>query len=250
MKEKLMKNPNSVLTASSREGRGNGYSLIELLIVLAVIGIVSALAVPAMISHRRLLRSTQMTREVMTQLRYARQLAMSERQAITFQYNNDLKEIRIIDHNNDTSSATSGTAVLADPSYPSTASPAAVVTTVSLTQGGIPASEIEYGIPTVSTGLPSGHPTIPTGPLADGVSMTALTGNVVNITFQADGSVVSPTGVPLGGITLSQGARMDTALFFFNDAAAANTASAISVLGTAGRIKVWRYSDSANKSIE
>ena len=251
MEEKLMKkNPQPVLTASCRGNREHGYSLIELMIVCVVIGIISALAVPAMISHRRLLRSTGITREIMTQLRYARQLAMSQRQAVTFQYDNNLKQIRIIDHNNDSTSATSGTAVLADPSYPSTVSPAAVVATVSLTQGGIPASEIEYGIPTLSTGLPSGHATIPTGPLDDGVSMTALTGNVVNITFQADGSVVSPTGVPLGGITLSQGARMDSALFIFNDAAADNTASAISVLGTAGRIKVWRYSSSANKYIE
>lgn len=240
---------------TTREDRGRrnssgGFSFIELLIVCAVVAIISAIAVPNLIVQRRLMRSTAVTREIMTQLRYARQLAMSERQAVTFQYDNVTKQIRIIDHNNDPTSATSGTAVLADPAYPSTSSPAVVVATISLVQGGLPASEIEYGIPTTSTGLPTGHPTLPTGPLDDGVTMTPLVSNVLNITFQADGSVVPRTGIPLGGITLSSAARADMAMFIFNDAAASNTASAISVLGTSGRVKIWRYATSGNKYYE
>lgn len=227
-----------------------GFSLIELLIVCGVIGIISAMAVPSMISHRRLMRSTGVTREIMTQLRHARQLAMSERQAITFQYDNVAKQIRIIDHNNDPTSPTSGTAVLADPLYPNTSAPASVIATVSLTQGGIPATEIEYGIPTISTGLPAGHPTIPTTALTDGIVMTPLASDQFNITFQADGSVVNRLGVPVGGITLSQGSRLDAAMFIFNNKAASNTASAISVLGTSGRVKIWRYTPNGNKYVE
>jgi hypothetical protein len=49
---------------------------------------------------------------------------------------------------------------------------------------------------------------------------------------------------------LSQAARLDAAMFMFNDAAASNTASAISVLGTSGRVKVWRYSINGNKYVE
>ena len=226
-----------------------GFTLIEVLIVLAIAAILSAIAIPTMISQRRLSRFNGVSREFMTQLRYARQLAMSERQAITFQYDDSAKVINIIDHNNDTTSTTSGTAVLADPSYPSTTAPAQIVMTVSLLQGGLPISEINYGVPTTSTGLPSGHPTVPSS-LGDGTSMTALASNKINITFQADGSVVSPTGIPVGGLTLSQGARMDGAIFIFDNEAAGATASAISVLGTSGRVKVWRYNANGNTYAE
>ena len=218
-----------------------GFTLVELLIVLAVLVTLSAIALPMMLAQRRLLRFNAATREIAAQMRNARQLALSERQAITFQYDDTTKEIKIIDHNNDTTVATSGTAVLAN-AYPSTAPPAVVVETVSLLQGGLIDSEISYGVPTTSTGLPTGHSPVPTT-LGDGTSLTPLVSSKFNITFQADGSVVSPTGVPVGGVTLSQGTRMDSAIFIFDNQAAVATSAAISVLGTSGRVKIWRLTN-------
>jgi len=218
-----------------------GFSAPEMMIVVAIIGIISAIAIPQMITQRRLLRSQAVVREIGTQIRFARQLAMSQRQAVTFQYDDSTKEIRIIDHNNDPLAPNSGTAVLSAPGYPNTALPARIVQTVSLLQGGLKTTELKYGAPTTSTGLPSGHPTVPTS-LGDGTSLTPLASNKINITFQPDGSVISPVGVPVGGFTLSQGTRMDTAMIIFNNKAAAPTTTAISVLGSSGRVKIWRYS--------
>jgi prepilin-type N-terminal cleavage/methylation domain-containing protein len=230
--------------------RSRGFTLIELLIVMGIAVILLVIALPSMMSQRRLMRFNGATREFLVQLRHARQLAMSERQAITFQYDDDTKVIRIIDHNNDPIAPASGTAVLADVSYPNTASPAVVVHTVSLVQGGLQSAEIKYGVPGTADGLPVGHLALPTS-LGDAISMTALpTSKKINITFQADGSVVSPAGVPTGGVTLSAGTRLDSAIFLFDTAAPAATATAISVLGASGRVKVWRYNDSANTFIE
>jgi prepilin-type N-terminal cleavage/methylation domain-containing protein len=245
LKNKQSESGSSGLLRPKETVREEGFSVVELLVVLAIAVVLSTLAIPTMITQRRLLRSVGLNREINTQLRQARQLAMSERQAITFQYDDTAKVIKIIDHNNDPTSATSGTAVLADPLYPNVTAPAVVVSTVDLTQGGLSGSEISYGIPT-SSDLPNGHPTIPTGALADGIVMTTLpSSKKINITFQADGSVVNPSGVPVGGIPLSQGTRMDSAIFLFNNKAASATASAISVLGVSGRVRVWRYT-SAN----
>ena len=220
--------------------------MIELVIVLTIISILTAMAIPAMVSQRRLLRSVAVTREVMTQMRYARQLAMSQRQSITFQYDDATKNITIINHNNNQSLTPScnlsRTAILVASGYPNTAC-STVVITIPLTQGGLSAAEVTYGIPAGSPPLPAGAPVIPVTKLDDNILMTPLTpvgaGGKLNITFQADGSVVDAAGIPL-----------DRAMFLFNNVAAQATASAISVVGASGRVKVWRYNLSVNKYAE
>lgn len=230
-----------------------GFTLIELLIVMAIAVILSAIAIPTMMSQRRLMRFGAASREFLVQLRFARQLAMSERQAITFVYDDNTKDIVIIDHNNDPTSATSGTAVLAQTGYltATVTSPAKVVQTTSLLQGGLLLSEIKYGVPTTDDGLPVGHLAIPTS-LGDGIPMTTLpsTSKKIVITFQADGSVVNPSGMPSTGLTLSASPRMDSAIFLFDTKAPEATTVAISVLGASGRVKAWRYISNGNTFAE
>jgi Tfp pilus assembly protein FimT len=193
--------------------------MIETLIVMALIGVLTALAVPQLISERRLTRSVGVTREILTQMRLARQLAMSQRQAFTLQYNNTTKQISIIDHNSNL-----GAGLFVDPAYPNTAA-SATISTTPLAAGGLDSSEITYGIP-------AGLPTVALG---DGILITGLVNNQLNVTFQPDGSVIDAAGNPVG-----------VAMFIYNNRAARGTASAISVMGASGRIKIWRYDLSAN----
>jgi prepilin-type N-terminal cleavage/methylation domain-containing protein len=219
----------------SRRDLPTGYSLLELVIVMAIAGLLSAIAIPAMTSQRRLTRSIGITREIATQMRYARQVAMSQRQAVTFSYNDLTKQITIYDHNNLRTDPNSGKAVLILANYPNTAG-STVLSTTSLGQGGLNSAEMIYGIP---TSLPSTAQVA----LTDGVAMTALVNNQLNITFQRDGSVIDSIGTP------SDRNPQDRALFIYNNKATAATASAISVLGASGRIKIWRY-DNASKYAE
>jgi len=189
-----------------------------MLIVLALIGLVSSLALPQFIAQRRLTRSVGLSREILTQLRLTRQFAMSQRQAFTFRYDNASKQISIIDHNSNP-----GGSLLVDPSYPNTAG-SVVVSSTPLAESAV-SSEINYGIP---SGLP-------TGPLSDGIALTPLFNNQFTVTFQPDGSVIDGTGDPQG-----------RAMFFFNNRAAPDTASAISIMGASGRVKIWRYNAGAN----
>ena len=200
-----------------------GFSLLELLIAMTIIAIVLSIALPQLIASRRLQRLAALPRQVMTQMRQARQEAMSRRRAVTVQYDDARKQISVIVHQG------SGPSVLTEPGYPNTAG-SQVLSTTPLAVAGINASEINYGIP---AGLP-------TGPLGDNTRLFAMApGGRVNITFQPDGSVIDAAGQPA-----------DSALFFYNSQLPAETASAVSILGSAGRVKVWRYNRDANQYVE
>ena len=143
---------------------------------------------------------------------------MTERSAFTFQYDNSTKAITIIDNN------ATGATVLNDTNYPNNTG-STVVLTSSLPLMGLDSTEIKYGIP---TGLP-------TTALSDGVSKTSLVSSKVNVTFQPDGSVTDANGNPV-----------DFGLFMYNSKSPTQTAAAISVLGAAGRIKLWNYDSTSN----
>src|SRR5262245_12987731 len=78
----------------------SGRSVVETLVVVAIATVLAAATLPQIINARRLSRSAALPREIVNQLRYARQQAMSQRQAFTFQYDDSTKQINIIDHNN------------------------------------------------------------------------------------------------------------------------------------------------------
>lgn len=201
----------------------SGISMVEILAVVAVATIVTAIALPQVISSRRMIRSASLPREIASQLRYARQQAMSQRQAFTFQYDDATKQITIIDHQ------ATGAALLSASGYPNTANSITAITTPLGAGGGLPASEISFGVPNG----------INVTSLGDTSTPTALSSNKLTVTFQPDGTVQD-----------SSGNYANRTLFFYNNKIPNQTACAISVLGSAGRIKIWRYTASANAYVE
>ena len=221
-KDLLRKNKMTREARHRSDSNCQGFSLLEMLIVLVIIGLMSAFTIPQLLQQRRLTRSIGVTRQLMAQLRRARQMAMAERKAFTFSYDDVAKTITIIDHNNDRNDPDSGKAVLTAGGYPSTTG-STVVSTYFLGVEGLVANDIKYGIPT-------GLPTTASDPLADGVAKTDLVSNKLNVTFQRDGSVINSTGTAKERIT------QDFGLYIYNEKAPAATASAISVLGASGRV--------------
>src|ERR1041384_805716 len=135
-----------IFNNKTKSSDDRGHSLVELLMVVALIGAVTSIALPQLLAQRRLSRSIGITREILTQLRETRQLAMSQRQAFTFQYDNATKQISIIDHNDNP-----GPATLVNGSYPTTANTRIVSATPRAATAT--SAEIAYGIP---SGVPAG----------------------------------------------------------------------------------------------
>jgi type II secretory pathway pseudopilin PulG len=220
------------LRACSRGRRPErGFTVAQMVIVVGIIAIIAAIGLPQVIGARRLIRSAGVTREVVGGLRDARQMAISQRRAVTFQYDDDTKNVRLINHGADAGGVgISGVGVLNDGSYPDTAG-SSVVSSVALTSNGLPASEIGYGVPSV-VGTAAYR-------LTDNTTLVTPTEHKLNITFQPDGTIIDSTGAP-----------HDFAFAFYNTASPRETAAAVSVLGATGRIKAWRYSTSVDKFLE
>ena len=211
-----------IIYKNSRRGREAGVSLLELILVTTIMTIIVSMGIFQVASMRRLNGSAAIPVQLKIQLRLARQQAMSQRRAVTLQYDDDKKQVTIIRQ------PAAGKAVLSLPNFP-TPTGSVQVSTTTLAGNGVEPSDLVYGRPgSISTSL------------SDGTSLTSLPINKkLNITFQPDGSVIDANGNPV-----------NFALFFYNSKAPNLTASAVSVLGSAGRIKTWSYNGNANKYVE
>jgi Tfp pilus assembly protein FimT len=192
------------------KNKQQGIGIPEVLIVLFIIAIIVVLALPQIMSSRRLFRFSGVQRQVVTSLREARQHAIGQRTPITFRYDDVDKRIIIF-------GGTLGAAGDAKNQV------------FQLTGDGIAPNELVYGRPAGAT----------TAALGDGTNLSALTSNALEITFQTDGSVIDGSNNPL-----------NRALFFYHSQTPADTAFAVSVLGAGGRAKIWQYSSSVNMYVE
>ncbi len=193
-----------------KTARQKGFSLPELVIVLLVLAILVTLALPQVISSRRLFRFSALQRQVASSLRDARQDAMGQRTPVTFQYINGTKEVRI--HGGKYGAAGDAKNLV-----------------LQMSGSGLDPADIFYG-------RPSG---VSTAALGDGTDLSNLTSGILEITFQPDGSVVDAGGNP-----------QNSAMFFYHGKHAEETAFAVSILGAGGRAKVWRYSKQTNSYVE
>lgn len=205
-----MKNHALSINRDIKLKKQKGFSLPELVVVLFVAAIILVVALPQILSSRRLFRFSGLQRQVATSLRESRQEAMSQRKPITFRYDNANKK-----------------AITYGGSFGALGDAKNIV--VSLAGSGVESDDVKYGRPTG----------VPTSALSDTTNLTDLSSNAVEITFQADGSVIDASNNP-----------QNRALFFYHDKYRLNTAFAVSVLGAGGRIKVWRYSQGVNSYVE
>jgi Tfp pilus assembly protein FimT len=199
-----------MLKMNQKWKKQRGFSVAELTIVFFVIAIIVVLALPQIMSSRRMFRFAGVQRQIITVLREARQEAMSQRASITFRYDNANKRLIL---------------------YGGKFGAAGTVQNqiFELSGNGMPPDDIEYGRPTGAN----------SAALGDTTNLTSLTANKVDVTFRTDGSVTDVSNNP-----------QNNALFFYDSQSPAESAFAVSILGAGGRAKVWRYASTVDMYVE
>jgi prepilin-type N-terminal cleavage/methylation domain-containing protein len=187
-----------------------GFSVVELIIVLLIISILVVIALPQIAASRRSMRFSGLQRQISTTLRNARQEAISQRLAVTARYD-DVNKRMIVYGGKFGLSGTPNNQIF------------------EFANEGIVHDELIYG-------KPSGAPATALG---DTSNIETLVGGAVDITFQADGEVVDVSNNP-----------QNKALFFYDSKNPTGLAFAVSVLGTGGRVKLWKYSSGVNNYVE
>lgn len=190
--------------------KSNGFSLVDLIIVLLIISILVLLALPQVMTSRRLLRFAGVQKQIVSVLREARQEAMAQQKPITFRYDNTSKSIVIY----------GGVFGAINESGNRT---------YHLDGDGVTKEEIVYGRPDGAS----------IAALGDRTNLTNLVDNAIEVTFRSDGSVVDASNNP-----------QNNALFFYSSETPAESAFAVSILGAGGRTKFWRFMQGPNIYVE
>jgi type II secretory pathway pseudopilin PulG len=192
-----------------------GYSLVEIVIVISIVMIMTAIAMPYFFNNAKMYKTEHQAIKVMDLMREAGQLAITRRRSHRIEIDRNsqaLPLLRMINENN----AGAGDDV--------------VVKTVPLE----PLSSVRLDV------APQGV----TGPNPPNYPAAVFTGNVWAVTFRSDGSVVNAAGLPVSAT-----------LYFWRPAGDVGTpfnisnltpprpseTRAITLFGGSGAVRYWKY---------
>ncbi len=202
-------------SVNSVNANNRGYSVAELLVVVAIIGIMSAISLPYIFSNRIMYRSEEQSLRIMDLMREASQMALNQRRTIRLELDITDNSILIIN-----GGAGTDTVIKRIPIESS------AVLRMDVNPDGIIRPTPPNYNPAVFDIDAVGHMS----------GATPVIGNTVwSIRFRSDGSVVNNGNIPISAT-----------LFIFppgggDSTSDPNQVRAITLYGGSGAVRYWRY---------
>jgi len=212
----ISKDPNALISKPSH----SGFSVVELLTVVAILLIVSAISIPYIFSYTQKYQSEDQTLKVIDLMQEAKQLALTRRRTFRFEIDLTDNNMLVIDENG------------------ASADDDAVIKKIPLVPAGqvrVDTAPTVVGKPTPPTLNDAVFATDPIGHLDGGDTVNSH--NVWAARFNSDGSVVNASGNPISANLYmwpptSPGSP---------DARVLGEVRAITLFGGSGALRYWRY---------
>jgi prepilin-type N-terminal cleavage/methylation domain-containing protein len=212
----------AVRSSPSRQG---GFSLIELVVVLAIILIMASVAVFNYVGHQRLFKPDEQSSKIIDILQEARQRSLTQRETMRVEIDLTDNVVRLIDESLATTAADDKK----------------IRETVLVSNTDV---KINVRPPDISLDPPETLP-VPTAQFKTSTYLPSAGHTVCTIRFQRNGTVVNEGTSDIGANATVTGLTLYVWSPSKTNASVSEQARAITVIGTTGSIRQWEWKRSS-----